>query len=85
MLAPCLLGNKLILQKLTIMSIDWEDKIPEVLYKEWCKWVEFLKDYYEFFIPRYCFANEHGYIYGAPCAKQRNIKFCIIFFLVNFG
>ena len=62
MLAPCLLGGKLILQKLTIMSIDWEDKISEVLYKEWCKWVEFMRDYSEFSIPRYCFANEHGYI-----------------------
>ena len=90
MLAPCLLGGKLILQKLTIMSIDWEDKIPEVLRKEWCKWVEFMRDYSEFSIPRYCFANEHGYIGNATndkivyelhgfCDASDSVLSCVIY------
>ena len=38
MLAPCLLGGKQILHKLTVlMNIDWNDKISEVVSKEWCK------------------------------------------------
>ena len=61
MLAPCMLGGKQILQKLTVMGIDWDDKIPEAVSKEWCKWVKFMRDYSEFSIPRYCFANRHDY------------------------
>ena len=61
MLAPCLLGGKQILQKLTVMGIDWDDKIPEAVSKKWCKWVEFMRDYSKFSIPRYCFAAGHDY------------------------
>ena len=48
MLAPCLLEGEQIFQKLTVMGIDWNDRILEAVSKEWCKWVEFTRDYFEF-------------------------------------
>ena len=36
-LAPCLLEGKLILQKVTILGLGWDDELPEDIGRDWSK------------------------------------------------
>ena len=52
-LAPCLLGGKLILQKAVTSNLAWDDIMSD--WKTWAKSMEKIDCYS---IPRYCFGNE---------------------------
>ena len=54
-LAPCLLEGKLILQKVTILDLGWDDELPEDICKDWSKWVNVMESFAGLSIPRYCF------------------------------
>ena len=53
-LAPCLLGGKLILQKITALGLEWDDSLPSKILEEWHKWVEMMDGFVKISIPRYC-------------------------------
>ena len=58
-LAPCLLGGKLILQRTVASNLAWDDKLPDDIMsdrKTWAKSMEKIVDCFS--IPRYCFGNE---------------------------
>ena len=76
--------GKQILQKLIVMGIDWDDKIPKVVSEEWCTWVKFMRDYSEFSIPRYCFTNGHDYetndkIVYKFCDASNSALSCVVY------
>ena len=54
-LAPCLLGGKLILQRITALGLKWDDSL--LILEEWHKWVEMMDEIDKISIPWYCF---HG-------------------------
>ena len=58
-LAPCLSGGKLILQRVNVLGLRWDDPLPsnKLILKEWHKWVEMMDGFAKISIPRYCF---HG-------------------------
>ena len=56
-LAPCLLGGKSILQRVTALGLEWDDSLPSNILEEWHKWVEMMDGFVKISIPRYCF---HG-------------------------
>ena len=54
-LTPCLLEEKLILQKVTVLGLAWDDELPEDILKDWSKWVNVIGSFAGLSIPRYCF------------------------------
>ena len=54
-LASCLLEGKLIFQKVTILGLGWNDKLPENICKDWSKWVNVMESFAGLSIPRYYF------------------------------
>ena len=54
-LAPCLLEGKIILQKVNILGLGWDDELPENIRKDWSKWVNVLDSFAGLSIPLYCF------------------------------
>ena len=57
-LAPCLLKGKLILQKVTILSLGWDAELSEDILKDWSKWLNVMESFAGLFIRRYCFLKE---------------------------
>ena len=57
-LAPCLLGGKLILQEVTCSGIDWDDAIPDNIRRDWKSWVDSINPVKHVSLPRYCFGNK---------------------------
>ena len=57
-LAPCLLEGKLILQKVTILGLGWDDELPEDILEDWSKWVNVMGSFAGLSILRYCFSEE---------------------------
>ena len=51
-LAPGLLGGKLLLQKVTVSGLTWNDELPTDVIKEWKSWVELFEPAMEFSVPR---------------------------------
>ena len=54
-LAPCLLGGILTLQRVTAMGLEWDDVLSYELLKEWRVWVDSMKLFVHFLLPRCCF------------------------------
>ena len=50
--APLLLGGKLILQKVAASGVDWDDAVSDEVKKDWKKWLETSNVLNEFCIPR---------------------------------
>ena len=50
--APLLLGGKLILQKVAASGVDWDDAVSDKVKKDWKKWLETSNILNEFCIPR---------------------------------
>ena len=50
--APLLLGGKLILQKVAASGVDWDDAVSDEVKKDWKKWLETSNILNEFCIPR---------------------------------
>ena len=50
--APLLLGGKLILQKVTATGVDWDNAVSDEVKKDWKKWLETSNILNEFCIPR---------------------------------
>ena len=58
-LAPCLLGGKLILQKAVTSNLAWDDKLPDDIMSDWKTWAKSMEKIIDCYsIPRYCFGNE---------------------------
>ena len=55
-LAPCLLGGKLILQKITALGFEWDDSLPSNILEEWHKWVEMMDGFVKISIPPVLFS-----------------------------
>ena len=49
--APLLLGGKLILQKVAAFGVDWDDALSDEVKKDWKKWLETSNILNEFGIP----------------------------------
>ena len=56
-LAPCLLGGKLILQKITALGLEWNDSFPSNILEEWHRWVEMMDGFVKISVSWCCF---HG-------------------------
>ena len=54
-LAPWLLEEKLILQKVTILGLGWDIKLPEDILKDWSKCVNVMESFAGWSISRCCF------------------------------
>ena len=52
-LGPYVIRAKLILQRIMIAQLDWEDEIPEKLLEPWLRWVEDLKLVDQVKVPRH--------------------------------
>ena len=55
--SPCLLGGKLILQRVATAKYDWDDKLPDNIISDWNAWIVSLKTLSPVSIDRYCFVN----------------------------
>ena len=55
--SPCLLGGKLILQRVATAKYDWDDKLPDNIISNWNAWIVSLKTLSSVSIDRYCFVN----------------------------
>ena len=55
--SPCLLGGKLILQRVATAKYDWDDKLPDNIISDWNAWIVSLKTLSSVSIDRYCFVN----------------------------
>ena len=58
-LAPCLLGGKLILQRAVTSNLAWDDKLPDNIMSDWKTWAKSMQKIVDcYYIPRYSFGNE---------------------------
>ena len=58
-LAPCLLGGKLILQRTVTSKLAWDDKLPAGIMSDWKTWAKSMEKIVDCYsIPGYCFGNE---------------------------
>jgi len=79
-LAPCLLGGKLILQKVTTMGLDWDASLPDDVLSDWKAWVACMESFLMFPIPHCYFAMRpvvfqlHGF-----CDASNSAFACVIF------
>ena len=66
-LAPWLLGGKLLLQRVTVLKLDWDEKLPPIIVKEWKLWIDLMRPVMAFSIPRSFFpdGNESDEGYNA--------------------
>ena len=55
--SPCLLGGKLLLQRVATAKYDWDDKLPDNIISDWNAWIVSLKTLSSVSIDRYCFVN----------------------------
>ena len=87
-LAPCLLGGKLILQRVTTMGLEWDDVLSDELLKEWKMWVDSMKLFVDFSIPRSCFLdalsdevkeNEILYQLHGFCDASNSALSCVVY------
>ena len=68
-LASCLLEEKLILQKVTVLGFGWDDELPEDILKDWSKWVNAVENFAGLSIPRYCFSK------GPVIEDRKNVAY----------
>ena len=54
MASPFLLGGKLILQRVSLSGVSWDDVLPDDIRKDWKKWLASLDLLDEFSIPHNC-------------------------------
>lgn len=52
-LSPFTINGKIILQESWQLKIDWDEPVPEIIYKKWIKWISQLKSMNEVRLPRY--------------------------------
>ncbi|XP_045458141.1 uncharacterized protein LOC123668452 [Melitaea cinxia] len=52
-IAPCIIVAKIMIQRLWVAGIAWDDEAPEELLKEWCQFREELCKLHDFRIPRW--------------------------------
>ena len=57
-LAPFLLKGKLILQKVTLSGIGWDDDLPGDVKNDWKNWIRSMEAVANYSTPRYCFSDE---------------------------
>ena len=58
-LALCLLGDKLILQRAVTSKLAWDDKLPDDIMSDWKTWAKSMEKIVDCYsIPCYCFGNE---------------------------
>ena len=57
MASPFLFGGKLILQKVSLSGVSWDDVLPDDIKKDWKKWLASLGLLDEFSIPRTCLSD----------------------------
>ena len=57
-LAPFLLKGKLILQKVTLSGIGWDDDLPGDVKNDWKNWIRSMEAVADYSTPRYCFSDE---------------------------
>ena len=71
---PCLLGGKLILQRVAKAKFAWDDELPADIIENWNSWISSLKDLSRIELEGYCFANNE-----APCDTSDNAFSCVIY------
>ena len=52
--SPLLLSGKLVLQKAAASGVDWDEKLPEDVRKQWNKWRTVLNALEDYHVPRNC-------------------------------
>ncbi|KAL0879437.1 hypothetical protein ABMA27_003188 [Loxostege sticticalis] len=52
-LSPFTIQGKIMLQDIWKYNIDWDETIPDDVYKKWCNWIDLLKEIPNIRIPRY--------------------------------
>ena len=65
-LAPCFLGRKLILQKVTSSGLGWDEILPSDVLSKWIAWAASVKPFLGYFVPRCCFPED-----GAGIEKSK--------------
>ena len=65
-LAPCFLGGKLILQKVTSLGLGWEEILPSDVLSKWIAWAASVDPFLGYFVPRCCFPGD-----GAEIEKSK--------------
>ena len=58
-LAPCFLGGKLILQKVTSSGLGWDEILPSDVLSNWIAWAASVEPFLGYFVPR-CYFPEDG-------------------------
>ena len=83
--SPLLLGGKLVLQKVAASGVDWDEKLPEDVRKQWNKWRTVLNTLEDYHVPRNCLLERidtsintlyqlHGF-----CDASDNAFSCVIY------
>ena len=65
-LAPCFLGGKLILQKVTSSGLGWDEILPGDGLSNWIAWAVSVEPFLGYFVPRCCFPED-----GAEIEKSK--------------
>ena len=65
-LAPCFLGGKLILQKVTSSGLGWDEILPSDVLSSWISWAASVEPFLGYFVPRCCFPED-----GAEIEKSK--------------
>ena len=85
-LALWLSGGKLLLQRVTVLKLDWDEKLPPGIVKKWKLWIDLMRPVMAFSIPRSFFSDRsksdegykathqlHGICDASNCALSRMI------------
>ena len=72
--SPCLLGGKLMLQRVATAKFAWDDELPADIIENWNSWISSLKDLSCVELERHCFANNE-----APCENQDSAIYYTVF------
>ena len=86
--SPCLLGGKLILQRVATAKFAWDDELPADIIENWNSWISSLKDLSCVELERYRLANNETpcenkdsaiYQLNGFCDASDNAFFCVIY------
>ena len=69
MIAPCILGGKLILQRVAQAKFDWDDKLPDDILHSWNLWIAEFNALSSVSLDRYCFPE------GEIPSADDNVKY----------
>ncbi|KAJ0169568.1 hypothetical protein K1T71_014753 [Dendrolimus kikuchii] len=77
-IAPCIINAKVLIQKLWIAGIGWDDELPQELLQEWKGYRKDMKNLVDFHIPRWISQKEGNLIELHGFSDASNIAYAAV-------